>query len=468
MTTADETSSHEGTDEPSGQRAGLLPSAPEVSDGPIGREIAERYFIEGLLGKGPIGSTYKAQRKADGQLVALKLLDPTLRADETAWRRFVREVEASKQLEHRHVAQVLEQGEDEQAGPFICREWVDGEDLITAAGRAQLTPRRLCDLLIQLLSAISEAHRRGVVHRDLKPQNVLVTRDADGRECVKVCDFGHGTRGRSVPEYLAPEQVAGDTVDGQADVYTVGVLLYQLLTDVVPFRGDDAEQTLELVKSAPLVSPREHKVDRPLPRELDAICSKALAKEPQARHKSPREMSQALRAVVGLLGGRSDEPLGSSAFAERSGAVVDTASSERMTIPGEQLRSRHKFWLGAGLVALVCAAVLYDPEPPASKPAIDGADVGRLDNERGRGGEELAKGIQLLRSGEAAPAISELRKARRSLGDTPEVLRALGEALVLNGDTAEGTSLLTRYLEIEPNARDRQFVQSLVRRSESE
>jgi hypothetical protein len=454
--------SERGADEPAGRTA--APPAPVSTQGldVVGHTVAGRYLIESPLGSGSIGRSYRAARTRDGQPVAVKLVHPELTAAPNFQRRLSRDVEAASQLVHRHIAPTVEHGIDDAEGAFICRELIDGDDLISAARRAPLTPRRVCELLMQLLTALSEAHRHGVLHRNLKPQNVFVCRDAEGRESVRVCDFGNPQRARMGAEYLAPEQADGGAIDGQADVYAVGVLLYELLTGQVPFVGASPAATLLLHQREPLVPPRERRPEYALPRELEAVCIKALAKAPRDRYRSPREMSQALRAVVALLGLRADEPLGSSAFAEGGGNLAE-AESGRLTMPGEQLRSHTKFWLGAVLLAAVCIGVLMNPQTEATAPGTVGAaKPGSTAFTHGQ--SALESGIAKLQAGAAGAAVLELRNARRALGDSPELLRALGEALVLDGQRAEGALLLSRYLELEPDASDAAYVRGLIRR----
>ncbi|MDB4971990.1 MAG: serine/threonine protein kinase [Myxococcaceae bacterium] len=455
----------EGPPHDTGERAASAPDDPAGAAALSGRVVAGSYTLEGLLGSGSIGRTFRARRSQDGHPVALKLVDPRLAAEPNFLRRLKRDVEAASKLEHRHIAKTFAQGVDEAEGAFICRELIDGEDLISAAKRAAMTPQRICELIMQVLSGLSEAHRHGVLHRNLKPQNVWVTRDAAGHERVVLCDFGNPQKDRAGAEYLAPEQADGSAIDGQADVYSVGVLLYELLTDAVPFRGESPRETLSLHKSAQLVPPRDRRPDRSMPRELEAVCVKALAKAPAARHRSPREMSQALRAVVSLLGPRALEPLGSSSFGGGSSAKLESLDDERLTMPGEQLRSRTKFWLGAGLLAAVCIGVILNPEvEPRGDPTARG---GRISSAvRSNGELALERGIAQLRAGDATAAVPELRNARRALGDAPEVLRSLGEALVLDRQPAEGALLLKRYLELEPRAADAEFVRSLIERDE--
>lgn len=444
-------------------RATAIPDAPALRDPLVGTLLVERYELEGLLGVGATMRTYRALDRTEQRTVVVKLLHEPLRANEKVQRRIARDVASGRQLDHPHIARVLEHGSDTREGPFVVRELVAGEPLTVAARREALTPRRLCELMTQLSSALSEAHRHGVLHRNLKPQNVLVCRD-DGRETVRVCDFGHAGAARLEPAYRAPEQLRADgNVDGQADVYAVGVLMYELLCDELPYRGASAEELLKQL-SEPLVPPSKRRADRPIPRELEAVCLKALAVDPNERPHSPRELSQALRAAVALLHGYADEPLGSGVFVADGRAVAPTASSERLTMPGEQLRSRTKLGLGAALVAAVCAGVLLIPESQrqaerALPPFVTGNAEEVVAGERA-----LEEGVAELRAGDAKRALVALRRAREALGDSPAVLRALGEALVVEGHTREGVPLLERYLEVEPNATDRPFVESLIRR----
>jgi serine/threonine protein kinase len=448
----------EGAETPA--RTAAVP-AEATRDSIVGRQVAERYALAGLIGSGSIGRSYLAH-DPDGGKVVVKVVQASLANDEAFVRRFGRELDGAIQLEHPHVARTLAHGVDPSLGSYAVREFVDGDDLITALGAGARTPRRICELFMQLLGALSEAHRHGVLHQNLKPSNVRVVRDANGRETVKVCDFGNPQRARPGAEYLAPEQATAQQVDGQADVYAVGVLLFEALTDDVPFRADTPRETLDMHRTEVIPTPHERRPDRPLPRELEAVCLKALAKQPRERHRSPREMSQALRAVVSLLGQRADEPLGSTAFADPAQAVQ--ATTERLTMPGEQLRSRHKFWLGAALLILVCVAVLFtDTDQPMSEPTrSESSKASATEN----GERALQSGTTRLAGGDNEGALTELRNARRALGDRPDVLRSLGEALLVEGSTEareEGVGMLKRYLELEPTADDREFVQRLLR-----
>lgn len=446
-------------------RAAAIPENPAAGS-LTGQLIAGRYVIEGLLGTSATARTFRAIRKDDQRAVVIKLPLDVDRSRESLARRLAREADTLRSIDHPHIAVVLEQGHDDREGVFTCREFLLGDDLVKAARAGILTPRRICELTMQVLSALAEAHRHGILHRNLKPQNVLVYRDESGRETVRVCDFGGPAGAESGADYKAPEQgQPSQTVDGQADVYAVGVLLYELLAGEVPFRGATPAETMLAHANEPVTPPSSRRPEHPVPRELESVCLKALAKDPRDRHRSPREMSQALRAVIALLDTRADEPVGSSIFVEGGRTVPDTASNERMTVPGEQLRSHTKIGIGAALLIAVCAGILL---LPTSERALEGERtfppfVTGSAEQRARGAEALELGIARLQEGNAEGAVNDLRKARQALGDTPAVLRALGEALVMEGSSSEGVTLLERYLAHEPTAPDRKFVESLIR-----
>ncbi len=453
----------EGAETPT--RAASLPPAPvEGSRDPIGKRVGERFTLDGLIGSGSIGRSFLAH-DPEGSKVVVKLVQASLANDEAFVRRWGRELEAAAKLEQPHIARTLTHGIDATLGAYVVRDFIEGDDLITALAAGARSPRRICELFMQLLGALADAHRNGVLHQNLKPSNVRVVRDANGRETLKVCDFGNPQRARPGAEYMAPEQASGQPLDGQADVYAVGVLLFEALTDQVPFRADTPRETLEMQRTEVIPTPQERRPDRPMPRELEAVCLKALAKNPRERHRSPREMSQALRAVVSLLGQRADDPLGSAAFGEAQPAQ---ASLERMTMPGEALRSGHKLWLGLLLLAVVCATVLLtDVQDTPNEPTRSESSLaaGKENGERA-----LQSGTTRLVAGDNEGALTDLRNARRALGDRPDVLRALGEALMVEGSEearAEGVGMLQRYLELEPTADDRAFVQRLLRAGEA-
>jgi tetratricopeptide (TPR) repeat protein len=263
------------------------------------------YEIVAELGRGGMGVVYQARQCSLKRLVALKMILTGLHTHSTARVRFRTEAEAVARLSHPNIVQIYEVGE--QGGrPFLSLEYVDGGSLLQqVAGTAQ--PERPAARLVETLArAVHYTHQRGILHRDLKPSNVLVT--ADGTP--KLTDFGLAkvldadsspTRTETLlgtPSYMAPEQAAADTrkVGAPADVYSMGAILYQLLTGRPPFQGATPLHTLEQVRTQEPVPPRRWR--RSLSPDLDTICLKCLEKEPDRRYPSAEALADDLHCFV--------------------------------------------------------------------------------------------------------------------------------------------------------------------------
>jgi serine/threonine protein kinase len=443
-----------------------------------GKCVAGRYEVQQLIGAGPIGQVYRARRRDDGLQVALKVLHERHRPDPNVVRRFAREAQAAKQLDHPNITRLLEHGVDDAGRPFLCSEWVAGVPITQAVAAGPLTLRRILVPVCQALSALSEAHRQGVLHRGLKPSNLLVTESPENEFVAKVCDFGmarllkpvlgtlttkHGWR-CGLAEYAAPEQAVSTEIDGRADVYAMGVVLYELLTGQVPFRGGSDAAVLARHQSEPVVAPQKLRADRTIPREVESICLKALGKQLSERYRSPRELRSALHSTLELLGARADLPIETT---PAPGTDLHDVSKDRLTMPGEQLRSRHKIGLGAGLLVLVCSA-LWLSAPKQARDSRPGPQVVRdravtavrppLPGENAA----LVEGMRRLSRDDPKGAAEQLLRARQQLGETPDVARWLGEALLRAGEREQGEALLQRYLQLAPQAHDREAVNALL------
>jgi serine/threonine-protein kinase len=285
----------------------------------IGRTIAAKYVIEGLVGRGGMGTVYRARQTALDKIVALKILAPASARDPGAVERFRQEARAASKLDHPASVRVLDFGSEPDGLLYIAMELVEGRDLASILEReGSLDPRRIATITGQILAALAAAHDRGIVHRDLKPENVLLTSaiDDDGEpiDQVKVCDFGiatviagndapfarsSSTATRTVigtPDVMSPEQARGEEVDARSDLYSVGVLLYRLLTGRYPFVGETALSVAIQHVNAPVVPPSELVPD--VDRGLEAICVRALEKRPEDRWPSARAMRAAVREVL--------------------------------------------------------------------------------------------------------------------------------------------------------------------------
>ena len=272
-----------------------------VSDTLINTLFDGRYRILRKLGTGGMANVYLAEDEVLGRRVAIKILNDRHAGDDQFVERFRREAKNAASLSHPNIVSIYDRGEAEGTY-YIAMEYLDGrslKELIVARGPAPI--HLAVDYARQILAAIRFAHRHGIVHRDIKPHNVLV--DGEGR--LKVTDFGIARAGVSqmteagsiigTAQYLSPEQAKGAPVDQTSDLYSVGVVLYELLTGVVPFSGDTpVEIAMKHLSNVP-EPPSAKRAD--VPRDLDLVVMRALAKDPSERYQSAEEMDADLRRI---------------------------------------------------------------------------------------------------------------------------------------------------------------------------
>ena len=362
-----------------------VPAQP--ADPTLGRTIAGKFVILRRLGAGAMGVVYLARQMALDKTVAIKVLHRELAVDGLFTERFRREARAASRLDHPNSIRVFDFGEEPDGLLYLAMEYVEGRDLFTLlAEHGPLPPASIVDLLSQVLAALSVAHDLGVLHRDLKPENIMVLRgegdDGQPIDVVKVCDFGiakivdasvppeedarrHTTKGLVVgtPEYMSPEQARGEALDGRSDLYSVGVILYELLTGRVPFDGDSALNiVLKHVGESPAPpSERALGVDR----RLEAICMKALEKRPSDRYPTAREMRLALRSALGPSPDASRRVSAALPTLADSGATLRADDSNKATLEGltpldaAQPPRRSRSLLLAALVAPAAGALLF-------------------------------------------------------------------------------------------------------------
>jgi eukaryotic-like serine/threonine-protein kinase len=274
----------------------------------IGDVIAERYEVLELVGTGGMSSVYKAHDQLLERNVALKVLHPHYGDDTEFVERFRREARAVAQLSHPNIVTVIDRGESE-GHQFIVFELIEGENLKELVNRTGALPaRRAVELVAAIADGLAFAHEQGLVHRDVKPQNVLLNGDGE----AKVTDFGiarsldveHGvTQTGTVlgtSNYLSPEQASGKQVTPATDVYSLGVVLYELLTAEVPFPGENFVAVAMKHLNDPVPDILERRPDVPM--RLVAAMEHALEKDPARRFSSMREFASELRACLAELG----------------------------------------------------------------------------------------------------------------------------------------------------------------------
>jgi len=284
---------------PAGAQAASSSSAPEEGRFPPGTVLAQRYRILIRLGQGGMGEVYKATDLLLGQVVALKFLPEKLAGDPVAIERFRSEVRLARQVSHPNVCRVYDMGEAE-GQLFLSMEYVDGEDLESLLRRiGRLPPDKAAEIARQLSAGLGAAHEQGVLHRDLKPGNIMI----DGRGQARITDFGlagiagmvHPAEIRSgTPAYMAPEQLEGQEVTARSDIYALGLVLFEVFSGKRPFEAPGVAETLRKQKEAPPSLTR-------LARDVDPAVERAIARclDPDPR-KRP---SSALSVAAALPGG---------------------------------------------------------------------------------------------------------------------------------------------------------------------
>ncbi len=278
----------------------------------LGTRLSSRYRLEARIGSGGMSTVYRALDETLQRRVAVKLMNREVVADSAQLERFRREARAVAQLSHPHIVNVIDAGEDE-GRPYIVFEYVDGETLkerIRRGGRLPI-PEAIA-YAIEIARALGAAHARHIVHRDVKPQNVLI--DEEGS--CKVTDFGIARtldeegltadgRVLGTTDYVSPEQALGQPVTGQSDLYSLGVVLYEMLTGEVPFRGES--QVSVAMKHVREMLPDIH-VKRPeVSAALAAVIDRATAKRLQDRYANDAELIADLEDVLAIETARTGE-----------------------------------------------------------------------------------------------------------------------------------------------------------------
>ena len=277
---------------------------------PEERVLSGRYALREVVGTGGMSVVYRAWDQQEGRIVAVKVLRPEFAGDEQFTAQFANEAHAAQQMHHPNIVDIYGLGQDGDTR-YIVMQFVEGvtlKEMIRQEGR--IAPRRAVTMAIRILAAVDHAHRNHIIHRDIKPQNIIV----DATYNIKVTDFGIARRtGKAAAEgessnilgsvhYFSPEQAQGRVADEKSDLYSVGVVLYEMLTGQVPFDGEDArEVALKHVRETP---PVPSSVQKGITPALDEIIARALSKEASQRYQSAAEMAADLkRALVRPRGG---------------------------------------------------------------------------------------------------------------------------------------------------------------------
>jgi len=314
--------------------------------------LGGRYEVLQLLGRGGMGAVYKAHDKELDRIVALKLIRPDLARNPEMVRRFKQELILARQITHKNVIRIFDLGQSEGI-KFITMDFVEGHDLrALLKEKGKFPPREAARIMLQICRALEAAHGEHVIHRDLKPQNIML----DGKGRVYVMDFGIA---RSVhvpgmtqtgaligtPEYMSPEQARGENLDQRSDIFSLGVILYEILTGKKPYPSDVPIATLWKRMQEPVIPPV--KLEPSLPLALNGIVVKALQIEPESRFASAREMAHRLEIWLG-----------------------PSAESSAIFLPAPRTTHYWKWASGALGVLLIVAIVAFRLKGPAKPPPV--------------------------------------------------------------------------------------------------
>lgn len=347
----------------------------------IGALVDGKYSIVELIGKGGMGSVYRAEHNLMERTVAIKFLRITEidESSEEYLRRFKQEAQTASQLRHPSAITIYDYGignfGDRDDSPFLVMEYIEGRTLKSIIKEGRVPAERLIPLMIQVCGALEEAHKLGIIHRDLKPDNIMVSSRGDGSEWAHVLDFGiakkvtnatgeaNMTRTGSVigtPKYMSPEQILTKNVDQRADVYSLGLIIYEALSGALPFSSNSlmelavmhVKETPEpLLKRAP---------DLKLPKAFEKVVMNALEKDPEKRPGSARELSNELREAFPL---DFDDSSGSYTFTGLRSPRIESGSNKPLIFGGATL-------LLAALVGAAFALQSGSSDAPTDSPAL--------------------------------------------------------------------------------------------------
>src|SRR6187551_2137235 len=292
---------------------------PRPKDPFIGRDLLNGQFrILQKIGTGGMGSVYRAAQPAMKRMVAIKILHPKLANRKDLTSRFRREARAMSQLTHPNTVKVFVYGELEEDGSlYIVMEMLEGKNLNQAVRKDGPIPAdRAIPILIQVCGALQEAHELGIVHRDLKPENIFLSKQGGIADYPKVLDFGLAkvterqmqpgsiilTQEGMVfgtPEFMSPEQAQGKTLDARSDIYSLAVILYEVLTGKLPFSAKSPMEYIQKHVTEAIIPLSERVPERRFPKELDEVLARALSKKPEDRYQTAAEFAEALRPFGG-------------------------------------------------------------------------------------------------------------------------------------------------------------------------
>ena len=317
----------------------------------VGSIVADRYHVLRKLGEGGMGQVYLAEHVKMGRKSAVKVMNPGMVHDADAISRFNREAANASRISHPNVAAVYDFGETGEGLIYLAMEFVEGPPLTQLiAQQGSLPPLRAAEIARQVADALAVAHDMGIVHRDLKPDNIMVARNRDGTDLVKVVDFGIAKAANNdaqkvtrtglvvgTPEYMSPEQLAGDKLDGRSDIYSLGLVTFTMLTGTLPFPSESAQETMIMRLTDQPKRLSEMKPETTWTPEVQAVMDRALARDAGQRYQSAgdfgRELVQAVAAMPQSAAAAAGTQVLDQGNPATAGALPSTRVSSTTALP---------------------------------------------------------------------------------------------------------------------------------------
>ncbi|MHB8418629.1 MAG: serine/threonine-protein kinase [Myxococcales bacterium] len=445
----------------------------------VGQRFADKFRVDELLGEGGMGRVYRAVQLSLDKVICLKVLRRELASDPETQARFRREAKAASRLNHPNSIQIIDFGAGRDGELYIAMELVAGQDLQQLMqSEFPLDERRVRHIMAQVLDALSEAHAQKIIHRDLKPENIMVGHFRGDPDFVKVLDFGiaqiqDGSAARltraglvcGTPEYMSPEQARGEDLDPRSDLYSAGVILYQMAVGRLPFQAD-----------TPMGVVTKHLTERPKPPaelrpdvspSLNALILRALSKERGGRARDALTMRDELLAGAG--GKPSAAPAPVPADVPEASRTAPTQVKVAAVAPGSR-RAGAAIWVPVGVAALAAAGVAawrFRPVPaPPARTASASPNPGTAPSPAPPAQtifqRYLSEGNRALQAQDLDQALQAFERAARADPAQPEPYKRIGLLWQMKGDAKKAAANLQHYVDSVPTPPDAENIEKII------
>jgi serine/threonine-protein kinase len=441
-----------------------------VDDPLVGRTLGDRYRVTEKIAAGGMGVVYRGERIQLGRPVAIKFLRALVAADQSAIKRFEIEAKATSRLSHPNCVAILDFGVDDGV-PYLVLDFVVGRPLRSMLDLGPMPASRAIQVTRQVLAGLSHAHGQGIIHRDIKPDNILLGEVTGVGLQVRILDFGMAklldaggtslTQGFAVgtPSYMSPEQTLSEPVDARSDLYSTGVLLFEMISGEKPFRAEELRDLLQLHRTAP--APRLRALVPKISSALEEVVAKAMAKAPADRWQTAGEM---LRALDATPEGKSSKTV-AGALPPPDGTVILSAADLTPVAPS---RARWPLLLLLPVLALAAGGAWWllraapaeeeapqvpvvEPTPPAAPPPADTPS-------------EIAEALRQAEGGPWASSVKRLEQLRKRYPDNAVIPYTLGHLYMEKLWGQEAFAAYQDAIERNPAYRtDPQLIRDAVR-----